>query len=444
MAAPATSPRYDALGRLLSYAQCTLASCTAPNTLTYAYDLAGNSISATNGLSGSQSPSVSWTSQYDTAGRLSKVTSTWSDSAHPPTLFEADQPFAINGVTTSPYGPIGLTAAQYGVDPSGTTSALLETRAYDPRLRLTSKAVYPGSAEAPQIQLTVAPTSFVSAYGTMLYVHVGCNSGCGTIVFTTDGWQSATFGLDGNGNLGVNTYYWGPSFAVGQHTMTATFQPYSGGAPSTQSAPFTVIAPGNQPTVLSLAMSTTSFTIGEDAVAYVHVDCNSACGNVEFDVDGQRWVEWPLDDNGNTSADTYYWFNSGLFTVSAHTLTAIYLGTQQNATATQSVPFTINPVGTEPSTLTLTMNPSTFSISQDDVTAFVNVSCSNPTGMVKYMVDSNLWVSWPLDANGTAYPDTLHWASANFTPGAHTVTANYLGNSTCAASTNSVSITVTP
>jgi len=200
--------------------------------------------------------------------------------------------------------------------------------------------------------------------------------------------------------------------------MTATFQPYAGGPSVSKDAYYTIVPPGSQQTAVTAAMSTTSFTTVEDAIIYAHVDCNSACGYVEFLVDGNRWVTWPLDDNGNTSADTYNWFFPGLFTVAPHTLTAAYLGSPQNAPASTTIPFTINAIGSQPTTLNLTMSPPTFSVTQDAV-AYANVSCSSTAGLVQYVVDNTEWAIWPLDTSGNAYPDTLGWPNPAFSPGVH-------------------------
>jgi len=96
---------YDAMGRPLSEQQCTPSNCgnATPYTLGFGYDLAGNLTSYTNGLSatpGAGTGPLTFGQVFDSAGRLQNVTSTWSDSTHPSTLFSA-QTYAPPGMVTS-------------------------------------------------------------------------------------------------------------------------------------------------------------------------------------------------------------------------------------------------------------------------------------------------------------------------------------------------------
>lgn len=100
---------YDAMGRPLSAQQCTPSNCTAasPYELNFGYDLAGDLTSYTNGLAstpGAGSGPLTFNQSFDSAGRLQNLTSTWSDSTHPSTLFSAPT-FAPPGmVTGATYG----------------------------------------------------------------------------------------------------------------------------------------------------------------------------------------------------------------------------------------------------------------------------------------------------------------------------------------------------
>jgi YD repeat-containing protein len=70
---------YDAVGRVLDNSQCLPQSCGTQSlyNLTYSYDLLGKPVSATNGKG------VTITYAYNSAGRMSSVTSSLSDSNHP-------------------------------------------------------------------------------------------------------------------------------------------------------------------------------------------------------------------------------------------------------------------------------------------------------------------------------------------------------------------------
>ena len=120
---------YDAMGRIISELQCVPntqgpGSCTTSNpnpfSLTYGYDLAGNLAQYTNGTG-----SILFQSHYNGAGRLSSLTSSWSDGLHPPTLFTADP---TNGYT-----------AAGGIQNMILGDSIYVTKTYDNRLRTTGE-----------------------------------------------------------------------------------------------------------------------------------------------------------------------------------------------------------------------------------------------------------------------------------------------------------------
>jgi YD repeat-containing protein len=118
---------YDAMGRLLNENQCLLGNCSAlvfhP---AFTSDAAGNRKTSTDGTTQnpmSSSDPLTFSSSYDSGGRLATITTNWADTAHPGTLFTAQ----------------GYTAA------STLSSWLLGTnlytlRNYDHRLRVCSQA----------------------------------------------------------------------------------------------------------------------------------------------------------------------------------------------------------------------------------------------------------------------------------------------------------------
>ncbi|HEV2348770.1 MAG TPA: RHS repeat-associated core domain-containing protein [Terriglobia bacterium] len=105
----------DSVGRVLATDQCTPSSCGSfAYGLLYAYDEAGD-LTSYNVLGARQ---INFT--YDSASRLSGVTSSLSDSNHPGTL--------LSGTS---YGPVGLTADTLG-------NHVAESFGYDNRTRLSS------------------------------------------------------------------------------------------------------------------------------------------------------------------------------------------------------------------------------------------------------------------------------------------------------------------
>jgi YD repeat-containing protein len=438
---------YDSMGRVRGEQQCPLAPCANPTTLSYTYDQAGDLASSTNGMPSSVLSGFLTTYNTDSAGRLSKIFTNWDDATHPPTLFEADQPNAVDGVQYAPYGPLGLTEAQYGVDPTGSTTALLETRTYDLRRRLITKNILGTSAgRLPTIvTFTMSQTTFTTAENPPMAISVSCDSACGQVTLTVDGhdWIPA-YDVDGNGNYyDGDIWYWqSPYLTPGIHTITANYLGNSTYAPSSMSVIVTIKPIGMQQTSVTLSMSESAFTTVEDAVASVNVGCDTACGQIQFTVDGNQWATWSLDANGNTSIDTYWW-PSSYFTLGIHTIAANYLGNSTYAPSSASQTITINPVGTQPVSVTLSAEPMSFSTS-DDFNFPVQVGCNYACGLVMVTVDGNQWASLHLDDNGGGIVGKSWAGSAYFSPGPHTVTAHYLGNSTYAPNDSSVIVTVTP
>lgn len=136
---------YDPVGRIQSEQTCVFpyptcaATATPEYPLSYTYDLAGHITSYSNGNN-----SILFTNNYDGAGRLSSLTSSWSDATHPGTLFSLPS-----------YDPAGqLTAATYG-------TGLTLTRTYDNRLRVTGESDHGGIA-----QTAIPGTATITVTGT--------------------------------------------------------------------------------------------------------------------------------------------------------------------------------------------------------------------------------------------------------------------------------------
>jgi hypothetical protein len=124
------------MGRILGEQQCTPYNCSSgtPYAPAYTYNLAGNAIGATNGIT--TTPVVntlSLTNLIDAAGRQQGVLSNWVDSTHPSSLYSAQTATtaACSGSQLYPFAPFGsLLNATYG-------AGLTLNRSYDVRLRTT-------------------------------------------------------------------------------------------------------------------------------------------------------------------------------------------------------------------------------------------------------------------------------------------------------------------
>jgi RHS repeat-associated protein len=192
----------------------------------------------------------------------------------------------------------------------------------------------------------------------------------------------------------------------------------------------------------TVSFGTNPFSIADNVQIRLHVSCNSACGQVDWRVDGNEWGTVPLDSVGNYSASTGLPINP-IFTVGTHTLTIRYLGNSVYAPANLvNMPFTVLPLGSTQTATVASVSSTSFSIG-DNPTASVHVSCNIACGYVSYMIDGNLWGTVALDSGGN-YVANASSASSLLTVGSHVLTIQYLGNSTYAPSTsNPVSLTVT-
>ncbi|HEY6408939.1 MAG TPA: RHS repeat-associated core domain-containing protein, partial [Ktedonobacteraceae bacterium] len=191
---------YDPMGRSLGDMRC-IVNCQGTTAqmfvMKYGYDLAGNRTSLIDPFS------ITYTSSYDGAGRLSSVTNTNAQA----TLFSATS-----------YGPVGLLNSKLG-------NGLLEARSYDNRLRpLTYNVSSPnapvsstpptGSVSAPYND---ASQTNVVAQGDTLHVQgwaASPNAGCP--IAAVDVELGATRGgvgtPIGNATLGFTGWLYTPGF----------------------------------------------------------------------------------------------------------------------------------------------------------------------------------------------------------------------------------------
>lgn len=126
---------YDAMGRIVNEQQCTPSNCsTGAYTPTYTYDIAGNTLSMTNGITSTPVVgALSLSSNYTGAGHLETLTSNWVDQTHPATLFSTpgSQPTSCPNSLSQAYAAFGgLMNSTYG-------NGLTLNRGFDARLRTT-------------------------------------------------------------------------------------------------------------------------------------------------------------------------------------------------------------------------------------------------------------------------------------------------------------------
>lgn len=90
---------YDAMGRIVANNQCTPLNCGTANwPLSYQYDLIGDVTTATNGVG------VTFSYTYDSAARLSSMTSSLADNNHPGTLYSNLQYNSLGEIAATSLG----------------------------------------------------------------------------------------------------------------------------------------------------------------------------------------------------------------------------------------------------------------------------------------------------------------------------------------------------
>jgi hypothetical protein len=273
------------------------------------------------------------------------------------------------------------------------------------------------------VTATINETQVFAGQSAVVSVHVSCNSACGSVDYRMDGGDWGTLALDANGNSSSPT---STTLGAGSHTVVINYLGSGSYSPSTSNTlNFTVVNP-----TVTATINETQVLAGQSAVVSVHVSCNSACGNVDYRMDGGDWGTLPLDANGNSSAIT-----SNTLGLGSHTAVINYLGNGSTVLATSN---TLNFTVTN-ATVTATINETQVPAGQSALVS-VHVSCNSACGSVDYLMDGADWGTLPLDANGNSSAPT----STTLGVGSHTVVINYLGNSSYSTATsNTLNFTVT-
>jgi hypothetical protein len=196
----------------------------------------------------------------------------------------------------------------------------------------------PSGSQQVKPALTMTSQAFTTSEDSHIAIHHDCNFACGQAYLTVDGNFWIMLPLDASGNATIDTFWWwSPYFTVGNHTLVAHYLGNATYAPvDSDPVNFTIQELGTQPMTVTFNMTPQTFGPGDNAIASVHIGCDSRCGLVEITIDGNIWFVWgvgsELTSNGDLVIDTASW-PSGYFTPGTHTIQAIFLG---NATYARS------------------------------------------------------------------------------------------------------------
>ncbi len=284
--------------------------------------------------------------------------------------------------------------------------------------------------------VAVAPSPNPSIFGqtvafTVTATSTGNNVPTGTVNILDAGTQIGSASLSGSTGAGAFTT---SSLAVGSHTITAAYQGDANNFPSTSASVTQVVNNAVNP-----AQKTSTFVTavpnpvmaGASVVltATVLAQGNSATptGSVAFtDTCNGATVTLASPSLGASGTAVI----NPTLAAGMHSIVAAYAGST-NAAASVSQPLAVNvQLATTGTALISSANPSTADAA---VTFTATVTGNNgvPTGSVNFLADGASLGSSTLNAGGVA---TL--TSSALTPGTHSITAIYGGNTTTAASTS--------
>lgn len=278
---------------------------------------------------------------------------------------------------------------------------------------------------------SVSPSSFGQA--TTLTATVASDNGVpdGSVTFMDGTTSLDTVALDGTGTatLAVST------LVVGAHALVATYTPGGAFLPSSSDAftqtvnkasTLTVLATATSPTAIG---ATATFTATVSAVA---PGGGVPTGMVTFREGATTLGAASLDTTGTAT------FSTSSLTVGSHSITADY-GADSNFTSSTSAAIQ-HVVGQDASNVAVTVapNPSTFP-AQVTITAVVSSSGAGgvPTGTVTFKDGTMFLGTGSLDATGTAT-----YATSTLPPGAHTIYAEYAGDTKHKAGSSSQALSV--
>jgi RHS repeat-associated protein len=282
--------QFDKMDRLLKEQQCAFGSCTTTYPFTYSYDLAGNILSTTNGLSTGSPITVGYS--YDAVARLATVSSVipttgiWSGNTFPTTLYTAKE-----------YSPAGLVSATYG---SSSASPMFLSRLYDKRLRVTDNTVASAATQA-------------SATVTLACISSGCTPGNGKAKVVI-------------GGISVSASTTGTTMAALATSLAAAING-TDGVPVTANAPansnvvtLTAIEYGKDGEVSLTASTTTGATFTATASA-ANLGGDTSTTPYEFS------LTYALNSNVATATDTI----TGSWTYTYDTLNRLTVATASTA-----------------------------------------------------------------------------------------------------------------
>ncbi len=292
--------------------------------------------------------------------------------------------------------------------------------------------------------LTAAPASLTLGGTTMLELVAAVNSTAsgtiaGTVTFAVGGTTLGTAALSaGFATLSHITVSAATGFIAGTDSITATYSGSSFYAPSTGSAPLTVLAATT--TTLTAAPAWATFSGTTELVAAVSSTTGgSIAGNVTFSIGSTSLGTGTLSGGLATLNVTV---SAGEFIAGANTITASYAGNAGYTASTSGTTLWVT--GSAVTTTTLTAAPASVAPGgTTTLTAAVSSTTTGTiTGSVTFSMGGITLGTAPVTGGLATLTNVAVSAANGFSVGSDTITASYGGNANYAISSGSTTLTV--
>ena len=357
---------------------------------------------------------------------------------------------AVSGTGVAPTGLISLhdgtvNLGSASVDTNGIatlTSSSLALGVHPLTAMYAGDAMHSGSQSAPYLetiqqttQTTLTSNSNPSYLGgsvifTATVSGSGGNATTGSVIFRDGGAILGSVAVGANGGASFST----SSLVVGQHSVTATYGGDTLSQASTSSVlvetvrtsdTMTVLSGSGTPSLLGSTVTLTAIVIGKSI---------PPTGTVDFQDGTTLLGSAQINAAGQTALAV-----SNL-TVGQHILLAIYRGDQDNLASTSN-PLLESVQQASSVSLNANANPAPVtSIVVFTAKAYGGPSTPIPTGLMSLLDGSNVVATAPLNTTGTAT-----FSVSTLRAGAHSLTANYAGDSlNLPASSSTLSETIQP
>jgi hypothetical protein len=283
-----------------------------------------------------------------------------------------------------------------------------------------------GSTPTITSNLTAATCGSTPPTGTITYVLSGTTSGTEDTVTVTSCTTPVSFPL--------------PALTAGAYTLTATYTGDKNYAASTSTLTLTV---AQIATNLTLSTPTTTPAVGSTPAitsSLTPATCAATLptGTITYALSGTTTASWQYTVSSCTTPVS---FSLPTLTAGSYSLTATYSGDKNYAASTSTLTLTVAQVATTLTVSTPSLTPavgSTPTITSSLTAATCGVTL--PTGTITYALSGTTTASWQYTVSSCTTPVSFNLPV--LTAGSYTLTGSYNGNTNYAASSASLTLTV--